>query len=213
MEERKLKFEELPEVNSPRWLSKEDLEGEEWRDVVGYEGRYKVSDYGRVVSLGRVVKRSDGKPYSHSECIMRHRINHWGYHIVPLSIKNGANKQRRYMLHRIVAMSFIPNPQHYPQINHIDGNKNNNSPSNLEWCTNSMNQIHAWKLGLNRYTGKNDVKIIQMDDEGNELKVWGSLHEVERFFGKPLIGHLWGVLNGKRKHCMGYKWKYYDKVQ
>ena len=181
--------------------------------MVGYEGLYMVSDYGRVKSLDRVVMRSDGKPYTHSTCILKHRINHWGYNVVPLSIKLGANKQKRFMVHRLVALAFIDNKCNYPQFNHKDGNKNNNTPFNLEWCTNSMNQIHAWANGLNRYTHKFDVKIIQMDEQDNCIKVWDSLHQVEKYFGKPLIGHLWGVLNGKRKHCMGYKWKYYDKVQ
>ena len=184
-----------------------------WKDIPGFENRYQVSNFGRVKSLSRIVIRSDNKPYTHKECIMSHFINHWGYHIVPLSIRDGANKQRRYMVHRLVALVFVENPNNYPQINHIDGNKDNNTPLNLEWCTNSMNQLHAWKLGLNRYTGKHDVKVVQMDEQGNELKVWDSLHQVERFFGKPMIGHLWGVLNGKRKHCMGYKWKYYDEIQ
>lgn len=62
MEEKrkKLRFEELPKVNSERWLSLEDLPGEEWRDVVGFEGLYMVSDYGRVKSLDRVIARKNG---------------------------------------------------------------------------------------------------------------------------------------------------------
>lgn len=184
-----------------------------WKDIPGYEGRYKVSNYGRVKSLARVVIRSDNKKYTHKECIMKHRVNRWGYHLVPLSISNGANRQRKYMVHRLVAMAFIENPNNYPQINHIDGDKSNNTPSNLEWCTNSTNQSHAWKLGLNRYTGKLDKKIVQLSLDGKVIKVWDSLHQAERGLEKVSVGHIWAVVNGKRKTCGGYKWRYYDDVQ
>lgn len=179
-----------------------------WKDVVGYECRYMVSSYGRVKSMRRVVMRSDGKPYTHSECIVKHQINHWGYHLVPLSIKNGGNKQRRYMVHRLVADAFVPNPFNYPQINHIDGNKDNNTPENLEWCTNSMNQRHAWKLGLNRYTHKFDKPIMQLDLDGSIIREWCSIHAAARHFNKKIEGHIWACLNNKRKTCMGYKWEY-----
>lgn len=184
-----------------------------WKDVPGYEGRYQVSNLGNVKSLRKIVLRSDGKPYTHKECIMKHHINHWGYHIVPLSISDGANKQRRYMVHRLVAMAFVPNTNNYPQINHIDGNKDNNVPSNLEWCTNSMNQIHAWKHGLNHYTHKNDVSIEQLDINGNVIKVWCSMHEAARSFGKKIEGHIWACANGERQTCEGYRWRYADEVR
>lgn len=190
-----------------------DYGDEIWKDVPGYEGRYQVSSEGNVKSLGRVVMRSDGKPYTHKECILEHRINCWGYHTVPLSIRDGANKQRRYMVHRLVAMAFVPNNNNYPQINHIDGNKGNNTPSNLEWCTNSMNQRHAWKLGLNHYTHKFDIAIMQYDLNGNFVKKWRSIHEAARSFGKKAEGHIWACLNGKRNKCMNYKWKYANDVQ
>lgn len=185
-------------------------EQEIWKDIPGYEGMYKVSNYGNVKSLSRVVIRSDGKKYPHKECIVKHFINKWGYHQVPLSKYIGANRNRKFMVHRLVAMAFVENPNNYPQINHIDGDKNNNSPDNLEWCTNSMNQKHAWRLGLNRYTGKMDRKIVQLDLDGNEIKVWDSLHQAERGIDKVSVCHLWSVLNGQRKTCGGYKWKYYE---
>lgn len=188
-----------------------DMDKEIWKDVPGYEGLYQVSSLGKVKSMARTIIRSDNKPYTHPEMIMKHHVNHWGYHFVPLSIHLGANKQRRWMVHRLVGMAFVPNPHNYPQINHIDGNKNNNQAENLEWCTNSMNQKHAWENGLNKYTGKNDVKVVQMDEDGNTIKVWDSMHEAERKLPKVTIGHIWSCVNGKRKHCGGYRWRYYEK--
>ena len=77
-------------------------------------------------------------------------------------------------VHRIVAETFIPNPDNLPQVNHIDGNKTNNEISNLEWCTNSFNQKHAWKMGLRVYTkiqeesNKKQLKLTM--DEAREIR-------------------------------------------
>jgi hypothetical protein len=184
---------------------------EEWRDIPGYEGLYQVSNLGRVKSLPRNIIRCDRKNYPHREVYLKFHINQWGYYVVPLTTGLGTNKQKKHMVHRLVALAFIPNPCNYSQVNHKDGNKSNNTPYNLEWCTNSMNQLHAWKNGLNRYTGKNDVKVVQMDDKENVIKVWNSMHEAERNLPKVHAAHIWGCVQGKRKSCGGYKWKYYEE--
>lgn len=181
-----------------------------WKDIPGFEGFYMVSNLGRVKSLPRVVMRSNGKSYTHKEVIIKERKNAWGYSTLPLTVSPGANKQRNWMVHRLVALAFLDNPNNYPQINHKDGDKSNNTPGNLEWCTNSMNQLHAWENGLNKYTGKNNVKVVQMDESGNIIKVWDSMHEAERGLSKVTVGHIWSCVNGKRKHCGGYRWKYYE---
>lgn len=99
-----------------------------WKDVEGYEGKYQVSNWGRVRNKkGEIIK-----PY----------LNHKGYEKVSLS--NGINSRtNKHRVHRLVAQAFIPNPENYPQVNHKDGNKHNNSVSNLEWCTNLQNAQHA----------------------------------------------------------------------
>lgn len=100
-----------------------------WKDVEGYEGKYQVSNWGRVRNAKRNIII---KPY----------LNHKGYEKVSLSrgTKGNTNKHR---VHRLVAQAFIPNPNNLPQVNHKDGNKRNNSVSNLEWCTNAQNAHHA----------------------------------------------------------------------
>lgn len=83
-------------------------------------------------------------------------------------------KYKIMSVHRLVAMNFIPNPNNYPQINHIDGNKENNFYKNLEWCTPSMNVKHAYKNGLNVYT---DERRRKMSEVRARRKIWNPLKE------------------------------------
>lgn len=181
---------------------------EEWKPVTGYEGYYEVSNLGRVKSLERLLHRGGGRGDKiEPPRFMTIMKNHWGYNIVALS-KDG--KQRRFMLHRLVAMAFIGEPPvGFNQINHKDGNKDNNTPQNLEWCNNAMNQKHAWQLGLNHSTDKLKVKIVQMDDSENVIQIWKGIQEASRVL-KLSAGHIWACLVGRRKHCGGFKWKYYE---
>lgn len=115
-------------------------EGEIWKDIENYEGLYQVSNYGRVKSLPRMYAQKHGI----IEKILKLQDSN-GYLKCQI-YKNG--KQKRYFLHRLMAIAFIPNPNFLPCINHIDGNKLNNKIENLEWCTRSQNVRHAYKLGL-----------------------------------------------------------------
>ncbi|MFZ1389475.1 MAG: NUMOD4 domain-containing protein [Thiolinea sp.] len=129
-----------------------------WKDVVGYEGHYKVSSHGNVRSL----KRGKNK-------LLKAKLNHNNYYIVRL-YKDSDWKQLR--VHRLVAFAFIPNPLNKPQVNHIDGNKRNNFYKNIEWSTNSENQIHAYANGLNVMTEKRKCiateRIIKYTKENNQ---------------------------------------------
>lgn len=99
------------------------FEFEEWKPIEGYEGRYEVSNYGRVKSL----KTND---------LISQRIDKNGYYQLKLH-KDG--KARNYLVHRLVAKAFIPNPNNFPIINHIDINPLNNHVDNLEWCSYKYN--------------------------------------------------------------------------
>ena len=96
----------------------ENLDGEIWKDIEGYEGHYRISNFGRV--------------YSIKSGILLKQKNKRGYLEVGLC-KNG--KHRYMQTHRLVALNFIPNPENLPHVNHKDENKQNNCVSNLEWCT------------------------------------------------------------------------------
>lgn len=100
---------------------------EEWKDIKGYEGLYKISNLGRVKSLPKHAGRSYRK-----ERILKNSIDKDGYIKVTLC-KN--NKTSFLSIHRLLAIAFIPNPNNFPQINHKDENKQNNNLNNLEWCT------------------------------------------------------------------------------
>lgn len=114
----------------------------EWRDVVGYEGLYQVSDHGDVRSLDRVTtgnrnRRIKGK-------VLKKTKSTTGYFKVELC-KDGRAITTK--VHRIVAKAFIRNPYGKPYINHIDNNPLNNMVENLEWCTQKENIQHAVKIG------------------------------------------------------------------
>jgi hypothetical protein len=113
-----------------------------WKDILGEEGRYQVSNFGRVRSLDRKTKHKDGKVTSHKGKILKLGSNPKGYVIAYLSYKVKT-------VHRLVMLAFnrIENA-HQLQINHKDGDKTNNTLNNLEWVTNLENQRHAWKNGL-----------------------------------------------------------------
>lgn len=116
-----------------------------WRDIAGFEGLYQVSNLARVKSF-RVSKRlwnTTGNILKPCECAIN---NGKGYKFVGL---HGFDKRVKHvMIHRLVAKTFIPNPDNKPQVNHKDADKHNNSISNLEWVTISENSIHAEKMGL-----------------------------------------------------------------
>lgn len=116
-----------------------------WLDVANYEGLYQVSSFGNVKSLDRIVKTKNRSDYLRKGKIQKKSINSFGYEVVGFTIDS---KTKIFSVHRLVATTFIINPDNKPQVNHIDGNKINNNKSNLEWCTCSENQIHSVKIGL-----------------------------------------------------------------
>ena len=110
--------------------------GEIWKDVVGYEGLYKVSDKGNVYSVERIGTNNR----KFGGIILKPKYDKDGYLEVGLS-KNGTMKTKR--MHRIVAEEFIPNPNGLPQVNHLDEDKTNNNVENLEWCDTRYNSNYG----------------------------------------------------------------------
>jgi hypothetical protein len=127
-----------------------------WKAVAGYEGHYEVSNLGRVKSLARKVI-SRNRNCSSMECCLQERMlsPSKGQYFVVTLMKEGRGKNT--YLHRIIAKAFIPNPFNLPMVNHIDGDKLNNSLDNLEWCTDNYNRRHAIRLnGTERFRGENN---------------------------------------------------------
>lgn len=175
---------------------------EVYRDVVGYEGLYMVSNLGNVKSLRYQNKKEEKvlTPISH----------HGGYLIVHL----GAKHIR--MVHVLVARAFIKNPNGKKFVNHIDGNKHNNCVDNLEWVTAKENVQHAIRTGLrdphfnNAKRGKENSQskpIAQCDVDGNVVKVWDCISDASRFI-KCNTSQIINNAMGRTRTCHGYVWRY-----
>lgn len=193
------------------------MENEVWKDVVGYEGLYQVSNLGRLKSLEKSTKFYSG--YQKKICerkyperiICKNHISN-GYLQIEL-FKNG--KVKRLTMHRIVAKTFIPNPNNYPCVNHKDGNKLNNNANNLEWCTYKQNTEHAIKTGLTKNKGKNNGfsrAVNQYDLQGNFIKKWDCIMDFYKSINKSeKSSSVSSCCSGKYKTAYGYKWKYADE--
>lgn len=172
-----------------------------WKDVVGYEGFYQVSNLGNVKSLSRLVYMKRNNCYKTiSERILVSTLNKQGYLQVNLSVK-GKRKNKR--INRLVAESFIPNPENKPQVNHIDEIKTKNLLSNLEWATPKENSNHGSKI-------QNSLKpIIQSNKNGIELRQFKSATEasLNGFDGTAISK----CCNGIIKTHKGFKWSFKDK--
>ena len=127
-----------------------------WKDIPEYENLYQVSSYGRIKSLDHYTKDVNKTQFIKGR-ILKPQHQTTGYYKVTLS-KNGIKKQ--YTIHRLVAKTFLANPENKIEVNHIDGDKLNNNISNLEWTTPKENTRHAIKSGLNKNYGENHYKSI-----------------------------------------------------
>lgn len=122
---------------------KESLK-EVWKDIEGYEGLYQVSSYGRVKSLAKKLTRRDGIDVNYKERVLKPYNCDGGYQVVAL-YKN--NDRTQVLVHRLVAQSFLDNPENKPEVNHIDFNTANNNLFNLEWTTRQENIRHSQRAG------------------------------------------------------------------
>lgn len=176
---------------------------EEWKDIKGYEGMYQISTLGRIKSFKCNRKR-----------ILKIGSNPLGYVIIGLWKDN---KEKFYQVHRIVAETFIENVDNKKEVNHIDGNKRNNSIENLEWVTRSENMKHAIKNKLlvidrNKCKNKRKMKSIQqLDLNGNLIKDWDSYIDIVNNLEKS-GSHIYDCCLNKRKSAYGYRWKYKEEL-
>ena len=189
---------------------------ETWKDVVGYEGFYQVSNLGRVKSLDRIVKHSEGYERIHNGRILKPLLDREGYQCLSL---HKESKYKKVKIHRLVALAFIDNPLNKQEVNHLNEIKENNNSDNLEWSTRKENE--SW--GTKRYRGKsntdykeiarnNSKKVMQLDLEGNLIRVWDNLTEIFKEHGYSK-GNVSMCCNGKyNKPLYGFIWKHAEVV-
>lgn len=190
--------------------------------MAGYEGLYEVSDMANVRSL-------------RTNTILKHMViknNPLKYEVVAL-FKGG--KDQRFLVHRLVALAFQPNPENKPYVDHIDGDAHNNVASNLRWCTakeNRNNPItrarssaarkgckysdeYKQKMSASlkgKYAGENhwlSKRVIQFNRKGEFMRVWSNARDVQRELGY-IDSAICGACNGKYAYAYGYIWRYYS---
>lgn len=180
-----------------------------WKDIKGYEGRYMVSNKGRILSLkyGRKGKYQDRKSR-----LLHKSINSAGYYVVGLLGK-------QHFVHRLIADAFIPNPENKPCVDHIDTNTLNNDLANLRWSTikeNVNNPISREKRNRRLrelLKGKFGVesnkhrKVYQYSLEGKFIKEWGCMSDACREYSID-SGSMTKNCQGLKKQAKGYIWKY-----
>lgn len=162
----------------------------EWKAVKGYEGLYEVSNMGDVRSINRIVVDKNGrtKNLKGKELFFTiSKVDKHG-HLPRASVQLWKNNTCVLKhIHRIVAETFIPNPENKPTVNHIDGNPLNNCVDNLEWATYSENQIHAYKTGLTsvsrNYFPSNSKKVLAYNPSTEEEIIMDSASQLARYLG------------------------------
>jgi hypothetical protein len=191
---------------------------EVWKDVVGYEGIYQVSNLGRVQrrirkKSGRVKGFTRGVILKPEQCIN-------GYLRVRLYF-NGIGKH--CLIHRLVGMAFIDNPNGYPEINHKDEVKQNNSVNNLEWCTGKYNSNYGTgriralaNTDIKKKTANTDYekiaqktrkKVKQIDLSGKIITTWEGQKQAAQLLGIRQ-GAISNCCVGRTNTAGGYKWQY-----
>lgn len=168
-----------------------------WKPIVGTKGFIEVSNEGRVRSWLR------GSPK-----VLKTQTDKKGYHRIRVTVER---EKKCYKIHREVAKAFIANPDNLPQVNHKDGNKNNNAAENLEWITNIGNAHHAIETGLWDSVIEGSRKENERRKRpvigycANESRRFASVSDAERFVDSR---HVCDVLKGKRIHVKGWTFQY-----
>ena len=165
---------------------------EEWRDIKGFEGKYMVSNIGKVKSLNY---RHTGK-----EGILKGRDNGLGYLYVQLYKEGKVNYP---LVHRLVATAFLDNPEGYTELNHLDEDKTNNCVENLEYCSRSYN------INYGTRNKKISKPVFSVDKESGLIMYWESIMEAERCTGIN-SGNITQCCQGKRKSAGNHYWFYAD---
>lgn len=184
-----------------------------WKTIDGTDNKYSVSNLGNVkrnehyTIVGPTKNRKSESKIFYKEKLLKKYINNDGYEIVHL---NRNNKPTSLKVHRLVAEAFIPNPNNYDQINHINEIRNDNTCNNLQWCSARQNANHGSRnKKLSKACG---IKVAQYTNTGELIKIWDSISQASKFYGTKTTANIRRVCKGlpNRKTYKGYIWKYVD---
>lgn len=185
-----------------------------WKDIDGYEGLYQASNTGKIRSLDRIMLNRWGNGERHKRGkLMKFDLTSNGYLAVNLS-KDGIGK--RFLVHRIVAQCFIPNPENKPCIDHINTDRTDNRVENLRWVThrdNQNNPVTKSKMKLNKSKAK---PILQFSLDDKFIKRWNSCSDIVRELGYNQ-GSISACCRNKKNYftAYGYRWgfeKDYERI-
>jgi hypothetical protein len=172
-----------------------DFESEIWKNIPNYEGLYQASNLGRI------------KSFVLNEKILNPSKRNDGYYKICLNYKS-------YLLHRVILLTFKPNVSNLPQINHKNGNKNDNRVDNLEWCDQFYNMKHCYEAGLRNKLNQGRLgkfnnkarEVIQYSLNGEYISKYDTIREaaIKLSFNE---GNICRCVNGQLKHYKKYIWK------
>jgi hypothetical protein len=181
---------------------------EVWKEIPGFEGRYAASTLGRIKTISRTVRNR----YSFlklKSLIRKQHITLTGYSTIYLHDRNGKGKS--YRSHRLIAKTFIPNPENKPHVNHKNGIKNDNRIENLEWVTPSENLKHAYINELRKAPvhEKHQKAVKKISLDGNVIETFNSISDASKKTGVNRVS-ISNMCNGKcgRKTAGGFIWKF-----
>ena len=181
------------------------LQGEEWKEVVGFEGKYVVSSFGRVAALSFPIT-AGSLHYCRRPHLMSTRQNSNGY--IMLSLSLGRNRIKSVYVHRLVANAFLPNPDNLPHINHKDEDKTNNMKSNLEWCTVRYNVNYGTAIERRKKTWKslshNCKRVAMLDDTGKIIRIFKGLRYAAEEIHRHYSAISFAIFHQSK--CAGYRW-------
>lgn len=176
-----------------------------FKDIYGYEGLYQISNFGNVKSADRERLGRGGSIRKCPGRILKPKINNKGYYQVDLF--NSENKSKRFLIHRLVAETFLDNFNNYDQVNHIDNDHTNNHVDNLEWCNNYQNNL--WKKGASSDKQHVAKTVLQYSLDGTLIKEWESAKAAEKdgFDHSAISKCCRGIL----KTSKGFIWKFKEE--
>lgn len=177
-----------------------------WKEVPLYKGILSVSNTGKVKRLNY---KNSGKDRDLSIQVKKNQVC-----CISVLIDG---RCRTLSVHRLVAITFLPNPNNYPCVNHKDENRLNNNVDNLEWCSYEYNNNYMTRnrrISESKINGKKSKAVLQFDKEGNLIKEWPSTREVERQLGFKQNG-IAACARGKAHYntAYGFIWKYKADIQ